>query len=602
MKQYRTHTFTYDGAGRRKTFQYPDSSQEGYGYDAAGNMVSYTNRAGAVRTATFNNRNRETAASWSDGTPGVTAAYDAVGRVLSVSNSVAASTFAYDVANQLLSESITINGLSGAKTVAYTYDADGNRATLTDPNGSVITYSYTGRGQVASIVADGPPPMASFTYDAAGNRASRTLENGITSTYTYNAAGRLTALSHGAGVEELTYTYDVLNRRTGETRSSAPARAFDYDLVGQLTAVNQSGGNATFAYDAVGNRTSVTGAPGAGSYTANNINQYTAAGGMGALTYDANGNLATGGGWTYTHNGNSRLVGVSGPGSVTATFGRDGRNRDVKRTINGVTTYLIYDGWNLVAEYNADGDLITQYIHGPQVDEILAKVMSTSTTFPLPDALGSTIAVTDASGAVLERVFYSDAFGTPTFKDSNGTPLAGTSTGTRFLFTGREWLAALSLYDYRNRTYSAELGRFIETDPIGFNAGDANLYRYVGNSPVTARDPTGLVLYECTSPAFSAGGALGNHTYFYDSEKGRCERFQSSGDGAGTLTPDGAPKPGDSCQKVPDQSKAEKLWECCSNNANTGQWVPVLNDCHSALDRCYKAVGTTGPNTPRFGK
>ncbi len=336
-----------------------------------------------------------------------------------------------------------------------TFIVAADRATLTDPNGSVITYSYTGRGQVASIVADGPPPMASFTYDAGGNRTTRTLENGITSTYTYNAAGRLTALSHGAGVEELTHTYDMLNRRTGETRSSAPARAFDYDLVGQLTAVNQSGGNATFAYDAVGNRTSVTGAPGAGSYTANNINQYTTAGGMGALTYDANGNLATGGGWTYTHNGNSRLVGVSGPGSVTATFGRDGRNRDVKRTINGTTTYLIYDGWNLVAEYNAAGTLTTQYIHGPQVDEILAKV-------------------------------------TPTFKDANGTPLSGTTTGTRFLFTGREWLAALNLYDYRNRAYSAELGRFIQTDPIGFGAGDVNLYRYGDNNPINRIDPQGL--------------------------------------------------------------------------------------------------------------
>jgi RHS repeat-associated protein len=260
-----------------------------------------------------------------------------------------------------------------------------------------------------------------------------------------------------------------------------------------LTAVNQSSGNATFAYDAVGNRTTVTGAPGAGNYTANNLNQYTTAGGVGALTYDANGNLATGGGWTYTHNGNSRLVGVSGPGSVTATFGRDGRNRDVKRTINGMTIYLIYDGWNLVAEYDAAGVLTTRYIHGPQVDEILAKVTTTSTTFPLPDALGSTIAVTDGSGAVLERVYYSDAFGTPTFKDASGTTLAGTSTETRFLFTGRERLAALSLYDYRNRTYSAEFGRFIETDPIGFNAGDVNLYRYVANDPVNSIDPSGEV-------------------------------------------------------------------------------------------------------------
>jgi YD repeat-containing protein len=95
--------------------------------------------------------------------------------------------------------------------------------------------------------------------------------------------------------------FDGTNRRRGETRSSAPARTFGYDLTGQLTAVNQSSGNATFAYYAVGNRTTVTGAPGAGNYTANNLNQYTTAGGVGPLTYAANGNLATGGGWTYTH-------------------------------------------------------------------------------------------------------------------------------------------------------------------------------------------------------------------------------------------------------------------------------------------------------------
>jgi len=101
--------------------------------------------------------------------------------------------------------------------------------------------------------------------------------------------------------------------------------------------------------------------------------------------------------------------------------------------------------------------------------------------------------VTDQSGALMERVYYTDAFGTPTFKNGSGATLAGTTTGTRFLFTGREWLATLSLYDYRNRTYSAELGRFIETDPIWFNAGDVNLYRYVFNRPIIGTDPMGLL-------------------------------------------------------------------------------------------------------------
>jgi len=85
-----------------------------------------------------------------------------------------------------------------------------------------------------------------------------------------------------------------------------------------------------------------------------------------------------------------------------------------------------------------------------------------------------------------------DAFGTPTFKNGSGATLAGTTTGTRFLFTGREWLSQFGLYDYRNRTYSAAFGRFIEKDPIGFRAGDLNLYRYVSNNPVNLVDPMGL--------------------------------------------------------------------------------------------------------------
>lgn len=138
---------------------YPGGSYETWTYDANSNMTQYRTRSGVTMTCTIDNRNWDTFCDWSDSTPDVSKTYDAAGRVLSLSNSVAASTFAYDTANQLLSESITIGGLTEAKTVAYTYDVDGNRATLTGPNGSVIVYSYTGRNQVASIVADGPRPL-----------------------------------------------------------------------------------------------------------------------------------------------------------------------------------------------------------------------------------------------------------------------------------------------------------------------------------------------------------------------------------------------------------------------------------------------------------
>jgi len=508
--------YTYDLLNRKLAMAYPGSSSEQWSYDAAGNLAAYTARAGQVCTYTYDNRNRNTQYAWSDSiTPSVTKSYDAAGRLNSLSNSVAASTYAYDVANQLLSESITITGLSGAKAVAYTYDDDGNRASLTNPAGTVVNYSYSNRNQVASIVADGPPPLASFTYDTAGNRISKCLENGVTSTYNYDDASRLTSIVHDPSVETLSYTYDSVNRRTGETRTSGGLRSFGYDLTGQLLQVTHSAGTASFSYDAVGNRITVSGASGAGNYTANGLNQYTAAGGAASLTYDTNGNLATGGGWTYTHNGDSRLISVSG--ATSAAFDSDGWNRCVKRTENGVTTYLIYDEWNLIAEYDASGTLVTHYIHGPREDEILAKVTTTSTTFPVEDAIGSTIAVTSASGAVLERIFYTDAFGTPAFQDASGTPLSGTSTDTRFLFTGREWLASLGLYDYRNRTYSPSLGRFIEADPIRLDGNDVNLYRYVGNNPINYIDPTGEFLVLAipiieTAPAWVpwvAAGAAG---------------------------------------------------------------------------------------------
>jgi RHS repeat-associated protein len=62
----------------------------------------------------------------------------------------------------------------------------------------------------------------------------------------------------------------------------------------------------------------------------------------------------------------------------------------------------------------------------------------------------------------------------------------------RFLYTGREFLKEANLYDYRNRVYSAELGRFLQSDPIRFDAGDGNLYRYVENDPVNWTDALGL--------------------------------------------------------------------------------------------------------------
>lgn len=113
--------------------------------------------------------------------------------------------------------------------------------------------------------------------------------------------------------------------------------------------------------------------------------------------------------------------------------------------------------------------------------------------------------VFNGSGAMEETYRY-DAFGKVTVTNASTTATADSSFyGNRFLYTGREWIAEAGLYDYRNRVYSAALGRFMQTDPILFEAGDVNVYRYVGNAVIIFIDPFGLEL------VFAGGGPQVNH-------------------------------------------------------------------------------------------
>jgi RHS repeat-associated protein len=489
------YTFDVDALSRRVKMTYPGGSYEQWTYDTVGNMAQYRARNGATRNYTFDTRNRETACDWSDSTLDVSKSYDAAGRLTSLTNANCTLTYSYDAANQLLAESYAFGGAIGTKTVGYSYDADGNRLTLTYPDGSQVAYAYTGRNQVASISAGGPPPLATFTYDIAGNRLTKALENGVTASYVYDDAGRLTGLTHaksGTTLASLSYSYNSINLRiSGETGDT-----YTYDAADQLATVSYAvGGSGSYTYDSAGNRTSVTLGGSTSSYTANALNQYTALSGASAPTYDDNGNLANGVGASFTHDSDNRLLaGVKG--ADVATFARDARNRIVTRTINGGTTFGIYDEWNLLAEYDASGALVAKYIHGPKMDEMLAKIDTTGTVYYHENALGSTVALTNASGSIVERYTY-DVYGLPTIEDASGVTIASTAYGNRFLFTGREWIKELGIYDYRNRAYSPDLGRFLETDPIRFTAQDINLYRYVTNDPVELLDPSGLIVFPC---------------------------------------------------------------------------------------------------------
>ena len=319
-----------------------------------------------------------------------------------------------------------------------------------------------------------------------------TLPNGTQTTYQYDPASQVTQILHqltatSTQINQAAYAYNPVGNRTSLTDRRG-SQSFGYDNLDRLTSASHPllATPQAFAYDPVGNRTT-------GGSVVNAGNQLTADANF-SYQYDDNGNLtrktllATGNYSQYTYDAENRLTKVEefaagNPTAVaTSTYRYDGLGRRIEKVANGQTKRYVYDGEDILLEYDSANVLQARYTHGPGIDEPIAVTKSGSTFFYHQDGLGTVTDLTDSAGSTAKSYAY-DAYGT--IVDQTGT------VDQPYSYTGRELDSETGLMYHRARYYDPRNGRFLQKDPLRFING-ANLYIYTMNNPANFADPLGL--------------------------------------------------------------------------------------------------------------
>ena len=496
-------TYRYDCMGNRLEINHREAGQRKMWYDARRKVVRTLDANGNDLQAVLDAKGRLIRL-----TSGVTVleeyvyddpARNALGRLSLVTYQGGKQVFNYDLAGRLARHEYHFDGVAAPHVMAYEYDLLGREVAVVHPDGTRITKQLTRNGRVKAM--DGF--LNDVAYDARGLPTMITFANGVVTETTYtDGPGRVKTQKTVNGLaqvlEDITYIYDkmeVLLASQDATTGGLGKRSYAYDPLYQITraSTDTGAGLVTRQYDYTGhyNLTRFDETGGTLEYDdplhPNRVVGLTPNDGARLnLGYDANGNLLTLPGKTFSFNAKNELQQLRRSDGLTADYLYDHQGIRVSKTINDHGTHARTSFVDRFVEIRNGQPTYFVWLGHLRV----AILTGSKTLFVHGDYLGSTSFFTDASGTKIASIAYRP-FGNIDSSTGNVDPRT---------FGVHPFDTESGLYYMRRRYYAPEIGRFITPDPIAIykptayqhNSKSLHPYIYVANDPLNKSDLSGL--------------------------------------------------------------------------------------------------------------